>query len=239
MAVEDYLSRYFTLRVIFLTSLVLRASLLIYGEWQDSNFAVKFTDIDYHVFTDAAKHVVDGESPFLRQTYRYTPLLAILLTPNHYLLLSFGKIIFVLSDICAGVLILQILSMRGVTKSKKAFSLSLWLLNPLTAAVSSRGNAESILALLVLATIYFIMCRRITISAVFFGLAVHMKIFPVIYSLPLYLFIDENYVTNPDLSVSPLEVKSVFERFFSPQRLKFVYISFLTFISVTGFFYVL
>ena len=60
-----------------LFNIVLRVVLIYIGVQVDStNPAVKFTDTDYDVFTDAAQHVANNGSPFARKTYRYTPLAA-------------------------------------------------------------------------------------------------------------------------------------------------------------------
>lgn len=233
------LQRHLTLKTVFISAVLIRILLLAYGEWQDLNFAVKFTDIDYHVFSDAAKHIVEGRSPFLRSTYRYTPLLAVLLTLNHHLFYSFGKVLFVCCDLGVGLLIHEILHLRGVGKHKIMFSVSLWLLNPLTATVSSRGNAESVLAVLVLLTLYFVMCKRLYLSAIFFGLSIHMKIFPVMYSLPLFLFIDEAYVTSDVLGLSGSDATSEFWKFLSPQRIRFTFATIATFLIATAIFYLL
>ena len=46
-----------TMREWYTIATGLRLALVLYGEWQDRTMAVKFTDVDYYVFTDAAKFV--------------------------------------------------------------------------------------------------------------------------------------------------------------------------------------
>ena len=212
-------------------SLILRLALIAYGEWQDRYFAVKFTDVDYYVFSDAAKLVAESRSPYLRPTYRYTPILAIALVPNHYLFFAFGKLLFVLGDLTSGWLLYKILSLQQLPEKIKLAGCIAWLLNPLTAVVSSRGNAESLLSTLVLATIYFVMQKRLTVAAMLFGLAVHMKIFPAIYTLSFLLLLDENY--------SGKRAGSWWKNLLNGERVKFALVSGAVFFAVSYFSYFL
>ncbi|KAK2166666.1 hypothetical protein LSH36_37g15022 [Paralvinella palmiformis] len=124
-----------------LVGVVTRLGLMLYGLWQDSVMAVKYTDVDYYVFTDAAKFMVKGESPYRRATYRYTPLLAWILQPNVWWSPIYGKILFILCDVFAGYLIYCILKKNHDVNTAHLCAQT-WLLNPLPIVVSSRGNAE-------------------------------------------------------------------------------------------------
>ncbi|KAF7586212.1 GPI mannosyltransferase 1 [Aspergillus hancockii] len=179
--------------LVFGASIALRAILLVYGAWQDAHSAVKYTDIDYMVFTDAARYVSRGNSPYARDTYRYTPLLAWMLVPTTWNgLFSFGKALFALSDVVAGWLIAKSLtSFYGMTSPRALKYASVWLLNPMVANISTRGSSEGLLGVLVIALLWAVLDRRITLAGFLLGLSVHFKIYPFIYGPSIIWWLDE------------------------------------------------
>lgn len=171
---------------------------------------VKYTDIDYLVFSDAASYVNDGLSPYLRDTYRYTPLLAWILVPNSWggLWYNFGKFLFILGDILTGYLI--ILLMRNKSKrpegTKELILASVWLLNPMVITISTRGSSESILTTIIMLSVYFLVVKKFyTLSAIFLGLSIHFKIYPIIY-LPTTLL----YLSGSSTSLVKVPVLNLF-----------------------------
>ena len=55
--------------------------------------------------------------------------------------------------------------------------------------MSTRGNAESLLGCVVLCALYAVRQNRPICAGAALSLAVHLKIYPIIYSLPLYLYL--------------------------------------------------
>jgi len=82
---------------------MLRLVIVAFAKWFDDNSTTnKFTDTDYEVFSDAATYVYNGESPYRRWTYRYTPLAAYICLVNDLIHPLAGKIVFCICDIILG-----------------------------------------------------------------------------------------------------------------------------------------
>lgn len=123
----------------------------------------------YKAFKPIFRLLAGLGNPYKRETYRYTPLLALILTPAEALADNgywpdlvqglYGKLLFVLADILVALLLWDTMDLRNETQSSN-FKASethgwlvglLWLANPFAAQISTRGSSESVLGVLVLA----------------------------------------------------------------------------------------
>lgn len=235
-------------------SIVIRLVLIAYGEFQDQVSEVPYTDVDYRVVTDGARHIYNGRSPFNRHTYRYTPLLAIFLLPNIYLHRCFGKILFAVFDLVIAVIIKLIIvdeyhlmlnqsnsieenkakmekkfsngagkaKVRPSSSKKEVsgkwfsssdrqkfermgnFSAYVWLYNPLTMVIATRGNGDAITCSLVLMSIYYLLKiqengsrekeneKNVIKCGIFHGLAIHFRLYPIFFSLAYYMYLSDD-----------------------------------------------
>eukprot|EP01018_Ginkgo_biloba_P007914 Gb_35994 [translate_table: standard] len=184
-------------------SALIRLVLIVYGEWQDAHMEVHYTDVDYLVFSDAASLMASQRSPYDRATYRYSPLLALILMPNSFLHHCWGKLLFSAADLLVGHLIYYALKLRGVPEKQCTFCMAAWLFNPFTFTVATRGNCEPVVCAMILWILICLMRGRVVEAAVWYGLVVHLRIYPIIYVLPILIVLDSQYFESyqsPSLS---------------------------------------
>jgi len=119
-------------------------------------------------------------------------LLAYLMIPNVMINQMSGKIIFVLLDMLVGLLILSILELKGVQHSQALMNATIWLLNPFAINMSTRGSCEALNCSIVLGVVYALFRKQLDVAAVLFGVVVHLRIYPVIYTLPVLFFVSSS-----------------------------------------------
>ncbi|XP_055855407.1 GPI mannosyltransferase 1 [Episyrphus balteatus] len=246
-------------------SILIRLVLIVYGQIHDQHSEVPYTDVDYKVVTDGARHVLNGESPFRRHTYRYSPLLAMIQIPAVLFHQSLGKYIFSLFDIFVAILIYKIVSNKLRLQYKKAvqsvlmqygknsqwkqlpdnhnrpvelakYSVLMWLYNPLTMVISTRGNGDSFSSFFVILTIYFITKSEEKsnlnsfLAGLSHGIAIHLRLYPILFSLALYLCLNEKLIVN---------VVMFFKQILMPnmQQILLVIGTLVSLTALTGFFY--
>lgn len=245
-------------------ALILRLILTGYSIYHDNFSEVKYTDIDYKVFTDASRHLLNGDSPYNRHTYRYSPLIAIFLIPNLLIHQCFGKVLFSLIDILAAILIRTLVKnmlteyekfkpfkirekiefhkvenknrkRKNHTKNNRMWkresknhlevtadiAMCTWLYNPLTIAISTRGNCDSIAGTLVLLTLYYLQCEKKYFTAgVVHGISIHFRLYPIIYSLTFFMYLSRFSFYSTDDRRKRKEVPKLVEKNMKNKSLK-------------------
>ena len=229
--------------LVFGAAIVFRLVLLFYGRWQDANSPMKYTDIDYLVFTDAARFIARGRSPYDRATYRYTPLLAWLLLPTTWetktipnnVWFDFGKGLFAAGDIVTGWFIMRILVEKQNMSVERALKYaSLWLLNPMVANISTRGSSEGLLAVIVVALLWAVLQRRVSLAGVLLGLGVHFKIYPFIYTASIWWWLGSD-----ESAPGPSDILSKLKANCTKDRMLLARESFAIFMALNGIMYYL
>ncbi|TPX15253.1 uncharacterized protein E0L32_004530 [Thyridium curvatum] len=245
---------------VYISAAVLRLVLLLYGLWQDANSPLKYTDIDYLVFTDAARLSAAGASPYGRETYRYTPLLAWILaptalgdpaTPLGVALFASGKVLFAAADLVAGWLLVRILTTSssaeglgpGTTRlmppeRARRFA-AIWLLNPMVATISTRGSSEGLLGALVAALLWAVLRRRVALAGFLLGFGVHFKIYPFIYAPAIVWWMDDERMGRAGAAAAAKDgsLLAVVKKFCSPARVQLAVVSLATFLGLNALMY--
>ncbi|KAI8447267.1 PIG-M-domain-containing protein [Phakopsora pachyrhizi] len=220
-----------------LIGLIIRLIIIIYsvqlesGSGSGSDSSIRYTDLDYQVFSDAAKSMISNKnfnraitkdqknlfynhhlnlnlgSPYDRSTYRYTPILAILMIPNHLFHQTWGKLLFCVSDIIIGVLVYKLLLIEQLSIVRLV--ILTWTFNPFVINISTRGSSESILGVLLLLLLYLTKIKSLDLAAILLGVSVHFKLYPIIYSTSIWSSLSHR---SDDGSVKILRGLLTFER---------------------------
>jgi phosphatidylinositol glycan class M len=113
----------------------------------------ELSDIDYKVYLDASLY----DSPYDRHTYRYSPLLSLIMSPSYKYYQGFGKILLVIFDFIATYFAYHIFY-KPDDKQKIFYARLIAILyswNPIFFYITFRGSCESITISLMFAFWYF------------------------------------------------------------------------------------
>ena len=110
------------------------------------------------------------------RTYRYSPFVAIFLLGISFI----GKISFIAGDIITGWLVQRTLDSLGCQRGRFV-STVVWLLNPYTITMSTRGSFESITSALLVGVLHSVLENQVVIAAILYGIVTHLRIYPLIF----------------------------------------------------------
>lgn len=126
------------------------------------------------------------------------------------------------------------------------FSAYVWLYNPLTMVIATRGNGDAITCSLVLISVYYLLKvqdnsskdkeneKNVIMSGIFHGLAIHFRLYPIFFSLAYYMYLS-------DVKNNINGFRSILNCFLKPNRKQVLLIVSVlkVLIFTTGIFYLL
>ncbi|TNJ26854.1 Dolichyl-phosphate-mannose-protein mannosyltransferase [Giardia muris] len=157
-----------------LLAALLRACVIAVGEYVvvAEPPSPSMTDVDYVVMVEGA--CLAGQ-PSERLTYRYSPLLAVLLRPAcHPRRRWFGKALYGGAD----VLVAAVSASFAPPERHRV----LWLFNPFVIALSTRGSFDSLVQLVIAVMLRANEAGFFAAVAVLLGFATHLRLYPVVFA---------------------------------------------------------
>lgn len=190
--------------------------------------------------------VLVGLSPYERATYRYPPLLAVLLVPIYsWNCPIFGKLLFTFADIVIIYLIPQIIDQvasyqelhKGSYRLIKLSSIAtfIWAVNPIAANICTRGSSDSISNVAMLCFITTILHKKIFTSAFILGFLIYWRVYPIIYLPAALAFILSGHQRSDPADATVINYKIIYSNMSA--ALKFVLVSLLTLCGLVGISY--
>jgi phosphatidylinositol glycan class M len=187
-----------------LCGLLLRTVAILAGEYFDRfSDTINYTDVDYYVFSDGAKLLSQGRSPYDRVTFRYPPLVALIILPVKYIPV-FGKLLFSFVDVGCANEIHKLLSTAEeiIVRDYSLVVTYVYMCNPCLINICTRGSIDSIPNWLMLLIVRVLSCekheQRFVWAGLLFGCVTHLRLYPIIYlpSLLLYILCGEQKLTT-------------------------------------------
>lgn len=65
----------------------------------------------------------------------------------------------------------------------------LWLYNPFTVTISTRGSCDSVVTVMLLGVLLMLLQGKLVLPALLYGLAVHFRIYPIVYAPAIVLYL--------------------------------------------------
>lgn len=148
--------------------------------------------------------------------------------------------LFAVGDIVAGWMMYRILKeYRGLATQRALKFAAIWLLNPMVAAISTRGSSEGLLGVFVTALLWAVLAKRVVLAGALLGFAVHFKIYPFIYAVAIVWWLDDGRVDGVRKGVAK-SLSSLGEQilaFINTQRIALAISSLITFLGLNMIMY--